>query len=144
MTGYNKVFVDTTPIIYFLDQDPNFGDKAKAIFTEILSTGKQIFTSTVTCTEYLVYPYRTGNQEKIDVFFEFVQNEEIPLVPLTVNVAERAAKIRALYAGFKAMDAVQLATAVETGCDIFLTNDKQLKQFREVTCVTVEEWNLGL
>lgn len=143
MTGYKKVFVDTTPIIYFLDQDQNFGNKAKQIFVEILSTGKQMITSTVTCTEYLVYPYRNGNQEKIDVFFEFVQNEGIPLVPITVDIAKKAAKIRASYAGFKAMDAIQLAVAVETGCDLFLTNDKQLKQFREVTCVTVEEWSFG-
>ncbi len=142
MTEYNKVFIDTTPLIYFLDNDPNFGNKAKQIFVEILSDGKQMITSTATCTEYLVYPFKTNNQDKIDVFFEFVQNEEIPLVPLTVNIAKKAAQIRAAYAGFKAMDAIQLATAVETGCDLFLTNDKQLRQFREITCMTVEEWTL--
>lgn len=31
MTGYNKVFLDTTPIIYFLDNDINFGDKTRNI-----------------------------------------------------------------------------------------------------------------
>ena len=41
---------------------------------------------------------------------------------------------------FKTMDSLQLAVAVLHGCDSFLTNDKQLKQFQEMNCVTVEEW----
>ena len=39
------------------------------------------------------------------------------------------------------MDALQLATACITGCDLFLTNDKQLRQFEEIRCITVEEWD---
>lgn len=30
-------------------------------------------------------------------------------------------------------------TACLTGCDLFLTNDKQLRQFREIKCITVDE-----
>lgn len=37
------------------------------------------------------------------------------------------------------MDALQLASACLDGCDLFLANDKQLKQFRELKCKTVEE-----
>lgn len=37
------------------------------------------------------------------------------------------------------MDALQIATACLSGCDILLTNDKQLKQFKEIKCITVEE-----
>ena len=48
--------------------------------------------------------------------------------------------IRAQYKHFKAMDSLQLATAIESGCDLFLTNDNQLKQFSEIKCVTVEDW----
>ncbi len=38
------------------------------------------------------------------------------------------------------MDALQLAAACVLGCDLFLTNDKQLRQFKELRCITVEEW----
>lgn len=37
------------------------------------------------------------------------------------------------------MDALQLAAASLAGCDLFLTNDKQLKQFGEIKCITVGE-----
>ena len=140
MTGYNKVFLDTTPLIYFLDNDENFGEKAKAVFEEILSNGKTLVSSVVTCEEYLVYPYRTNNQEKIDVFFEFMEACGIELIPVSVEIAKKAAEIRAEYKDFKAMDSLQLAVAVCSGCDIFLTNDKQLRQFKDIRCITVEEW----
>lgn len=143
MTEYNKVFLDTTPLIYFLDNDVNFGNKTKAIFEEILSNDKTIVSSVITCEEYLVYPYRTDNQEKIDVFFEFTDACGIDLTPISTEIAKLAAKIRAEYKDFKAMDSLQLAVAVYTGCDLFLTNDKQLRQFKELKCLTVEEWLLS-
>lgn len=37
------------------------------------------------------------------------------------------------------MDALQLAVACFAECDLFLTNDKQLRQFEEVNCITVDE-----
>lgn len=62
------------------------------------------------------------------------------MIPISAKIAETAAKIRAEYRDFKAMDSLQLAAAVVSGCDIFLTNDKQLKQFINIRCVTLEEW----
>lgn len=107
-----------------------------------MSFEKTIVSSVITCSEYLVYPYRTDNQEKIDVFFEFTDACGIDLLSISVDIAKAAARIRADYPGFKAMDSLQLAVAIDAGCDVFLTNDKQLRQFRELRCVTVEEWEL--
>ena len=142
MTGYNKVFLDTTPLIYFLDSDINFGEKTKLILEEVISEGKELVTSTITCMEYMVYPYRTGNKDKIEAFFEFTGDCDIPIKAIDVEIAKAAAAIRAKYKDFKAMDSIQLAAAMQSGCDLFLTNDNQLRQFNELRCVTVEEWNL--
>ena len=143
MTDYNKVFLDTTPLIYFLDSDVNFGNKTKSIFEEILSNGKTIVSSVITCEEYLVYPYRTNNQDKIDVFYDFTSACGIKLIPISTEIAEKAASIRAQYKDFKAMDSLQLAVAIKTDCDLFLTNDKQLRQFKDIKCITIEEWILS-
>lgn len=40
---------------------------------------------------------------------------------------------------FKSMDALQLAVANVTECDLFLTNDKQLRQYKKIKCITVDE-----
>jgi len=55
------------------------------------------------------------------------------------RIAEKAAKIKAEYNFFKTMDALQLATACIMGCDLFPTSDKQLKQFKDIKCVIVDE-----
>lgn len=140
MTGFSKVFLDTTPLIYFLDNDVNFGDKTRQIFESILNSKKQIVSSTITCTEYLTFPYKLNNTEKINVFFEFTKDCGITLYSVNLEVAQKAARIRAEYKDFKTMDSLQLASACVQNCDLFLTNDKQLRQFKEIKCITVEEW----
>ena len=68
MTEYKKVFLDTTPIIYFLDQDINFGAMTQELLSIFLDNDSKLMTSSITCTEYLTYPYRTNNTEKIAAF----------------------------------------------------------------------------
>ena len=68
-----------------------------------------------------------------------IARTDMEIVEINREIAKKAAKIRAEYKGFKAMDALQLATACLTGCDLFLTNDKQLKQFKEIKCIMVDE-----
>ena len=67
MTGYKKIFLDTTPIIYFLDADINYAEKVERIFEGLIENRSSMVTSTVTCTEYLTYPYRTGNTKKVTI-----------------------------------------------------------------------------
>ena len=54
-------------------------------------------------------------------------------------ITKYAAQIRAKYSGIKAMDALQLASAIISGCDVFLTNDKQLRQVAEIPVLLVED-----
>ena len=44
----------------------------------------------------------------------------IVLTPIGRTIAEKAAQIRAEYKDFKAMDSIQLASAICSGCDTFL------------------------
>ena len=68
-----------------------------------------------------------------------VETTNMEIVEVNQEIAKKAAQIRAEYKGFKAMDAIQLAVACLTKCDLFLTNDKQLRQFKEIKCITVDE-----
>ncbi len=140
MTEYKKVFLDTTPLIYFLDDDIHFGLKTRQIFEEILYNDRLLLTSVLTCMEYLVHPYRTNNQAKIKACADFLNDCHIPVLSINLEIATRAAQIRAAYKDFKSLDALQLATACAYGCDAFLTNDKQLRQFREIHCLTIDDW----
>mgnify|MGYP003301959579 CR=1 FL=1 len=55
----------------------------------------------------ITYPYRTNNTEKIAAFFEFIEDCEIPVHPIDIETAKKAAEIRAEYKNFKTMDCLQ-------------------------------------
>lgn len=57
--------------------------------------------------------------EFADNFKRFIEYMNIEVVNIDSNIAEQGAKIRGKYKHFKAMDALQIATAIISGCDIF-------------------------
>lgn len=142
MTDYKKVFVDTAPFIYFIEKDennPQYYDKVKKFFGNGYEEDKKFVTSVITMEEYFVFPYRNKEYSYIDMFNRLVATMDMEIIEVNQEIAKKAARIRAEYKGFKAMDAIQLAVACFAGCDLFLTNDKQLRQFKEIKCVTVDE-----
>ncbi|MCM1497373.1 MAG: PIN domain-containing protein [Clostridium sp.] len=137
MTDYKKIFLDTSPFTYYLQNNESFYSKMKLFWEKYADC--DYITSTITITEYLTYPYGQNDLKMIDDFYAFICGMDIEISNIDREIAEKAAKIRAEYKAFKAMDALQLATACLTGCDVFLTNDNQLKQFKEIRCITVAE-----
>lgn len=69
-------------------------------------------TSAITITEYLTYPYGQNNLKMIDDFYAFIRGMDIEISNIDREIAQKAAEIRAEHKGFKAMDALQLATLV--------------------------------
>ena len=137
MTEYKRIFLDTAPIIYFLDEPSPLRVKTEQILSEMIENHVEIVTSVVSCMEYLVHPYRRQDVRAIHALWQFVDGCGIKVMEVTRATAEKAAQIRAEFPAFKSMDAIQLATAQVSGCDIFLTNDKQLRQFGEIQCCIV-------
>ena len=138
MTDFKKIFLDTAPIVYYLENNELYYSAMKRLWKSFEAC--DYVTSAVTVTEYLTYPYQQNETKLINDFNAFIDGMEINIKSIDREIAEKAAKIRAEYKFFKTMDALQLATACLSGCDLVLTNDKQLKQFEGIRCVTVEEW----
>lgn len=137
MTDSKVIFIDTSPFIYYLQHSELYYSYMKLFWERFADC--DYLTSSVTIAEYLTYPYCHNDLKMIDAFYSFIGGMDIKIKSIDSEIADKAAKIRAEYKFFKTMDALQLATACITGCDLFLTNDKQLRQFREVKCITVEE-----
>ena len=139
MTEYKRVFVDTAPIIYYLENSSLYMDFIKKLFAKCIEEDIQVVTSAITVEEYLVFPYSSGQMELVDNFKRFIEYMNIEVVDIDSVIAEQGAKIRVRYKNFKAMDALQIATAVVSGCDMFFTNDKQLRQEKELPCMTMDD-----
>ncbi len=139
MTDFNRVFIDTAPIIYFLENSSLYMESMERFFVKCVKEHKQIVISALTVEEYLVSPYSNGQMEYVDNFKRFIKYMDVEVVDIDATIAERGAKIRGQYKNFKAMDSLQIAAAVVGKCDVFFTNDKQLRQEKELPCITMED-----
>ena len=140
MTDFNRVFLDTAPLVYFLDGDTPYTTAMEHIISYLHENDVGMITSVITAAEYLVVPYRQDNMGQVRSFFSFVTDAEIRILPIDVGIAEQSAKFRAQYPSLKGMDALQLASASYADCDVFLTNDKRLCQCKEVNCMLVDDF----
>jgi len=67
-----------------------------------------------------------------------LESERFSVLPITVEIAELAADLRARY-NLRTPDALQVATALAHRCEAFLTNDARLKRVAEIRVLTLEE-----
>ena len=78
--------------------------------------------------ETLVKPVQAGDNELVDIFRQLLLNTaEVSLQPISRAVLEQAVQLRAAY-NLKTPDAIHAATAVTTGCHLFLTNDRAFER----------------
>ena len=112
MTDFKRVFVDTAPIIYYLENSPLYSEVIKRFFTTCIEENIQVVTSAITIEEYLVYPYSSGQMDFVDNFKRFLDYMNVEIIDINYDIAEQASKLRGQYKGFKAMDALQISSAI--------------------------------
>lgn len=136
----SKIYLDTAIFIYYLEQNQFYFNKTRNFFKLCFNNENiGLFTSAVTIEEYCVFPVSENNAESIENFDKFIDGMDISVIPVSRTIALEAAKFRAKYKGVKALDAIHLATAYVSGCSLFVTNDKQLKQIQELNVVTMDD-----
>ena len=138
-----RLFLDTAPVIYYVEQNPRYVPLVDEIFDRIDSGSLPAVTSPVTLAECLVVPHRLGQVNAQQDFLDLVvSGSGITFRPLDDAIAYQAAELRARY-GLSLTDAFQIATALASGCDAFLTNDLTLKRVTELTILVLEELGAG-
>lgn len=139
LVGVTKLGVDTAPLIYLVERNPAFVDAAREVLRRINDGAPRGVSSVVTLTEVLIVPKRAGRADLETACRDLLlNNDNFTLLPLDVAVAERAADLRARY-NLKTPDALQVATALENGCQAFLTNDAGLRRVAEIRTLVLGE-----
>lgn len=129
--------LDTNVFIYYFENNPKYGERAKLIFDKLTENRLKAVTNITSLAELLASPKLTGEAVKeTRSRFLSVPNLEIYLVD--ENIAIESAKIRRQY-GFRLLDSIQLATAIEAGAKAFITNDDRLKKFKELKIILLNE-----
>jgi predicted nucleic acid-binding protein len=126
-----RIYVESAPVIYTVEQVAPF---AQAVNQRLAASGVVIVSSELTRMECLVLPLRNNDAALVANFDTWFNHQVAELVPFSAALFRRAADIRAQH-NFKTPDALHLSAALESACDLFLTNDAQLTRF---TAITVE------
>ncbi|MDX1908990.1 MAG: PIN domain-containing protein [Bacteroidia bacterium] len=135
----NRVFFDTAPVIYLIESHPVYMPRIAAFMQETLQAGGQFFTSPITYAEFGVQPYRLRRWDLLDIYKQFLTDFSIISVPVDEACAFHTCKLRSEYPSLKLADALQLSTAILSGCHQFLTNDHSLSQIRAIEVVLADQ-----
>lgn len=123
-----RIYLDSAAVIYAVEQVKPY---AEMVDSRLSAGDVVIVTSDLTRLECRVKPLRDENTEVLKDFDDYFEGAVEVMVGLSREVIDLATGIRAQY-GFKAPDAIHLAAATWSSCDVFLTNDHRLDRFQEV------------
>ncbi len=133
---------DTAPIIYFVEANATYDALVTRIFERVESGNITGTTSVISLCEVLVHPIRNQNADLQKRYREILQNSpNFYTEKINSSIAETAARLRARF-NLRTPDALQIATALENGCDAFLCNDKNLKRVTELKILILDEIEL--
>jgi predicted nucleic acid-binding protein len=141
LSRVNTLFIDTAPVIYYIEAHPQFGPLVKEIVNSFQSGGVAAFSSVLTLTEVLSKPIEAGDENLARKFAEFLKyGKNLGLIEISVDVAERAGRLRGQYPDLRTVDAVQISAAIGVGADAFVTNDKKLKRIKELNVIVLSDY----
>jgi len=135
------IFLDTAPVIYFIEAHVQFGPLVKQVGELMNENRIRAFTSVLTLSEVLPKPVEKGNAELADKFKTYLKNgPNLTLLPITETIGEAAGVLRGKYPHLKTVDAVQIAAALDAEAEAFLTNDKRLSGIKEIKILVLSDY----
>ena len=139
LRGVDRLGIDTAPVIYLIEAHARYAATMLAV-VERLDSGEILgVTSVVTLGEVLVQPVACGDRVLQRRYRELLlHGAGLRLCPIDAASAERAAELRARY-GMRLPDALQIAVALQEGCEAFLTNDRRLARVTELRVLLIDD-----
>ena len=127
---YNCICLDSQSFIYFIEENPRYISVVEQVFSEISYGNIMGVSSYLSLLEVLVKPIKEGAREIALQYRDLMLSSAfLKLFPLDDKVAELAAELRARYNGngfkLRTPDAIQIATGILNGAEVFLTNDNK-------------------
>jgi len=134
-----KVGLDTMIFIYAFEEHPAYLPLLKPFFSVLEKGEIEAVTSTISITECLIQPYRKKDIALAARYMILFRNfPHLSVIPVTDDIAERAAFFRAHY-NLKTPDAIQVATALISGSRAFLTNDENLASVKGIDILVLDQ-----
>jgi uncharacterized protein len=121
-----RILIDTSVALAYLTGTESTSPAATRLFDGFLASGRDVGAmSMITVGEILVRPFRAG-KSAVATAEGFLQHfADLDLIETDYAIAREAARIRA-GTDLRMPDALILASATVTSCDLLCTNDRSL------------------
>ena len=141
--AHARVAVDSNVFIYLFEGTGPHADRAAELADAIGEGTVAGCLATLGLAEILTGPARIAATEIADRYVdELTSLENLTLVPLDVEVAREAARIRG-QSQMALADAIHLASALRFDATVFVTNDRRIRGIPEVTVAYLDELQPG-
>ena len=118
------IHLDAGVLIGFLDARDAHHHEARTALAGALQAGDQLALASSAFAECLVGPARAG-AAAVRTVRNLVDRLPIAVIPLDVEIAVAAARLRAAHRTLRLPDALVIATAIEGAADLLLTTDRR-------------------
>lgn len=117
------IHLDAGVLIGFLDANDVHHPAAREVITEAVGGADRLAMAASALAECLVAPARRGD-DAVRLIHDLLQRLPVEIVPLDVDTATTAARLRARHRSLRLPDALVIATAAEHGADRLITTDR--------------------
>jgi predicted nucleic acid-binding protein len=127
------LLIDTAPIIYTLEAHPRLAARFRPLFDAHAIGQFRFAVTTVTVAEVLTGPLSSGEEARARRYRAILESWQV--VPLDPDIAEGAARLRAVYR-LKLADAVQAASALAINAAALVTHDHDFSRVHSLRVVS--------
>lgn len=136
---WRRISVDTNVFIYALEFNPKYAESAYEILKWVQSPGRSAVTSTLTLTELLTRPYSLGQVDRAQGYYELLSKyPHLEWIAPDLEIADLAARFRAQHR-MRTPDAIQAATAVQSGAAGLISNDPVFQRVKAFETVVLDD-----
>lgn len=141
LRSLKRIGLDSMCFIYHFAAHPQYLPLTETLFELVETADIQAASSVISVIETLIAPEKKGLRlvaHEYEKSFQTLPN--LTISPIDWPQAKLAARFRAIYPGLRTPDAIQIAACILAGAEAFLTNDKRLKQVKEIKVLVLEDY----
>lgn len=135
----SSIYIDSSILIYTVEAHAPYWSGLEPIWEKSHLKTLSLFTSELTILECLVGPLKKNDKVMIQAYAKIYDSPDLRFIPLGKSILWRAAEFRAKIPSLRTPDALHAATAVESKCDVFLTNDAGFKKIPELKAIILRD-----
>lgn len=122
-----RVYLDTNVFIYVVEGSEEHAPFLEGLFALLEAGELSTVTSELTLAEVLAKPFEEGRTDIAQAYEEMlVTSTGLSVMPVERAILVEAARLVPRL-GLKLPDAIHVATAMASGCDVLLSNDRRIK-----------------